>query len=329
MSELNLATLWEALSDAMGPAPAVIQADATRTWQDFDDRAAKVAGALLEQGLSAGDKVALDLYNSIEFLEIVFAVLKVGAVPVPINYRYREAELAYLIDNSGSKVVFFHEALADRVLAAAGLAGYPVKLIAVADGSPEAPGVSRYEELIVSAEPMPRVSRDASAELIVYTGGTTGYPKGAVWQHRDLIGGISTLAWGRAGIPEPQDVQAAVAIAVELAGQGQSPTVLAVPPLMHATSLFESTAALMMGGTVVLCSSRSLDADEILSLIQEHGIKRLSIVGSAFADPILNAAERAAEVGQPYDLSSLQRVTSSGLIWSTKQKLGMARHWRG
>jgi len=339
VTELNLASLWEGLSDAMGTSPAIVQGDVTRTWAQFDDRAARLAAALRSMGVGAGDAIALDLYNSPEFLEITFAALKLGAVPVPINYRYREDELAYLIENSRAVAVFFHAALASRVLAAAARTARAVRLIAVPDGpdspGPDAPGpgapgagTSRYADLIASAEPAVRIARGGDAEFIVYTGGTTGHPKGAVWRHRDLIGVLATLSWGRAGLDTPRDVESAVAVAAGLARSGQRTTALAVPPLMHSTALFESAAALLLGGTVVLCRSRTVDGDEILALVERYRITRLSIVGNAFAAPLLEAADRAAEAGRPYDLSSLQRVTSSGLIWSARHKSGLARHWR-
>jgi 3-oxocholest-4-en-26-oate---CoA ligase len=336
VTELNLASLWEGLSDAMGSSPAIVQGTVSRTWAQFDDRAARLAAALQARGVGVGDKIAVDMYNSPEFLEIVFASLKLGAVPVPINYRYREDELAYLIENSHSVAVFFHEVLADRVLAAAKRSDRPMRLIVVPDdiepGVRPGPGpradMSQYEDLIASAQPAPRTARDADAEFIVYTGGTTGHPKGAVWRHRDLIGTLSTLSWGRVGLDTPQDVASAVAVATDLARRGQRATVLAVPPLMHSTALFESVAALLLGGTVVLCRSRAVDGDEILTLVERYRIRQLSIVGDAFASPLLAAADRAAEAGRPYDLSSLRRVTSSGLVWSVRHKSGLARHWR-
>src|SRR5688500_3325395 len=113
--ERHLATVWEGVADAIGDAPAVVQGDVRRSWRDFEDRAARLAGAFLDAGLQPGAKVAQYLYNAPAYLESYFAALKIRAVPVNVNYRYLDDELLYLLENSESEVLVFHSSLGERV----------------------------------------------------------------------------------------------------------------------------------------------------------------------------------------------------------------------
>lgn len=320
----NLATIWEAIAGEAGDAPAVIQGDRVRTWEHFEARAAGLAGALAEAGAGPGDKVAICCYNSIEYLEAVFAAFKLRAAPVNVNYRYREAEIAYLLEDSGARAVVFHAVLADRVVPASDL-GRPIALVAVAGDGEAVEGAHRYEELIAASAPSPALARGGDDELIVYTGGTTGRPRGVIWSHAALFGMLRAqlAALG----PQPPDTVGDLArLAGGLARGPRAATTLAASPLIHGTGLFTSLGTLGLGGRVVLCTSRSLDADEVCRLIGRHRVTTLSMVGDVFGKPILAALDRAQAEGRPYDLSSLERISSVGVTWSAETKQGLLRH---
>lgn len=326
--DTNIASLLEALSDDCGSAVAVMQGTVSRSWTEFDQRAARLAAAMQTIGVGPGDRVAIALFNCPEYLEIVYATLKLKAVPVNVNYRYRAAELAYLLSDSSARIVFFHQALSVEV--ALGVAGLNRELITVCVAEPVLGSDEpqpEYERLIEAAEPAPRVARSGSDELIIYTGGTTGKPKGVVWEHRELLLVLSSLSWERAGLTRPAGLAEVVAAARTLRARGDTPTVVPLPPLIHSTGLFETLASLLQGGTAVLCASRSFDADEVLGLVQEHRVQQLSIVGDAFGRPLLAAAERAEAAGRRYDLQSLRRITSAGMSWSSANKANLSKYW--
>ena len=333
----NLATIWEGIASQAGDAPAVIHGDRVRTWMDFESRAARLAGALGTAGVGPGDKVAICCYNSIEYLETVFAAFKLRAAPVNVNYRYREAELTYLLEDSGARAVVFHRVLADRMVPVARALGRPVALVAVGDGSEAASGTDDYEELVAHARPAPPSVRSEDDELIVYTGGTTGRPRGVIWSHGALLGmqrgQLATLLGmqrGQAAAAEAAELPDSVADLAQLAGAlargPRPPTTLAASPLIHGTGMFTSLGTLGVGGRVVLCTSRSLDPDEVCRLIEQHRVTTLSLVGDVFGRPILAALDRAAAEGRPYDLSTLERISSVGVTWSAETKQGLLRH---
>jgi acyl-CoA synthetase (AMP-forming)/AMP-acid ligase II len=312
----NYADLWEALADHLGGRDAVVHGDRVRSWAEIEDRASRLAGAFSELGVVAGSTVAIDLWNCSENVEVLFAAFKLRATPFNINYRYRERELTHLLGNARPKVIVFDTALADRVIASVAAVDFPVAAVEVR-AEHSAPGALRFEDLLAGHDPAPRIERDGEDEFIIYTGGTTGYPKGVVWAHR--AGRLMPAPGGRR--PEnPSDYAAAVA------ASGPPSTALVIAPLMHASGLLRTLRALATGGRVLFCSSRSLDADEILSLVQRHRVQTFSVIGDAIARPILEALDRARDQGHPYDLSSVESVGNTGGIWSAEVKRGFLAH---
>ena len=316
----NFATLWESLADSMPDHEAVVSGDRRMTFAAFDDRAARLAAALGELGVGRGDTVALYLYNGPEYLELVYAAFKLRAIPVNVNYRYLDDELAYLLNDSAAKVLVFHGSLGDRVRAVRRRAPSLDACIQVDDGSPLVEGALAYEEVITGHEPAPRVARSGDDRFILYTGGTTGMPKGVVWAHDDLFTTLAYPAYATRGLPIPSEPSEVGPAAVQIRELGGAPITLSGPPLMHGTSLFLSMSTFLQGGTVVLLESRRFDADEMLRLVGAERVNQLVIVGDAFARPLAEALERADREGHPYDLSSLQRIMSSGMMWSAPLK---------
>jgi fatty-acyl-CoA synthase len=316
----NLATLWEALGQSLALEDALVFGERRITWQEFEDRAARLAGALADRGVKQGHKVALYLWNCPEYLEAVFAAFKLGAVPVNVNYRYLGDELAYLLNDAGAAVLVFHASLSDRVAEVRDRVP-AVGLLVSVDDAPQSPGIDalQYHDLVEHAR-LPARQGSGSDQLILYTGGTTGMPKGVVWAHHDLFVTLGYPIYTAAGFDVPTTLAEVADTARRSRDRGGSPVTLSGPPLMHGTSLFLSMSTFLLGGRVVLLEARRLDPHAMLRLIETERVTQLVIVGDAFARPLTEAMEQAEQQGRPYDLSSLQRITSSGMIWSARYK---------
>ena len=161
--EMHWATVWEAVADTVPEAPAVTNGDTTRTWREYDHRAARLAAAFDAAGLGHDSKIALYLYNGNEYLETQYAAFKVRGVPVNVNYRYLDEELRYLLDNSDAEALVFHSSLGDRVARVVDRLPDLKLLIEVDDGPADTvdrvDGALTYEQVIVDHDPMPRIER--------------------------------------------------------------------------------------------------------------------------------------------------------------------------
>ena len=318
---MSLADVWETVAATVPDAAALVHGDLVRTWAEFEDRAARLAAHLDGAGIGHDAKLACYLYNGPEYLESTFAAFKVRAVPINVNYRYLEAELEYLLDNADAQVAGVRR----RVRRSAGphtcgvAQGDAVDLRG-RNGRPARAGVGRgYEEIIAAATPMPVIERSGDDLWFLYTGGTTGMPKGVMWPHRNLLAtAAATFSVVKRPVPStPEQVAAAVQ---EFHDQGRSVRLLPAAPLMHGTSAITAVAVLSAGGTVVTLTQRSFDADELCDTVQRRAITQLTIVGDTFAKPIVAALRRAFDSGRPYDMSSLKVVVSSGVMWSAAAK---------
>ncbi len=316
----NYASLWEAIADVVPDQTALVQGDRRHSWSAFDDRAARLAAAFDELGVGHDSKVAFYLYNSNEYVEATFATFKARAVPVNVNYRYLEDELTYLLENSDAEVLLFHGSLADRVKNVRDQAPELKAVIQVDDGSPHLDGALKYEELIEHHEPAPRIERSGDDLYFLYTGGTTGMPKAVMWRHEDLFDSTMPTAYLLRGKTAPEDAAGVAAIAEELVDAGDTAVHLPASPLMHGTGFITTCQTLTGGGTIVTLENRNFDAHELWSVVQREGVKQMAIVGDAFAKPMLVALEEAEERGEPYDVSSVQLIISSGVMWTAEIK---------
>jgi fatty-acyl-CoA synthase len=316
----NFGTVFESVADEIPDHPALVQGERRRTWREFDERAARLAAALRDQGVGPGSKVAFYLYNSNEYLETLFACFKLRAVPANVNYRYTADELAYLLDNSDAEALVFHGSLGGRVDAVRDPDLRLRAAVQVDDGSPLVDGALRYEELIEAHAPMERIERSGDDLVFLYTGGTTGMPKAVVWRHEDLFGALAPLAYAVFGLEMPERSADAGAIARKVHESGLVPVHLPASPLMHGTGQFSTLQALFLGGTIVTLAGRHFDPHELWQTVQRERVTQIAIVGDAFAKPMLRALEEAEGRGEPYDLSSLVLVISSGVMWSESVK---------
>src|SRR5438105_3333237 len=185
----NFADVWEVVADMQPDKPATVHGGRRSTWGEFDRRADGVARALLDAGLQRQDKVAQYLYNCPEYLESVFASLKAGLVPVNTNYRYGDDELVYLWDNADAMAVVFHGTFTDRIEAIRSRVPNVRLWLWVDDGSDSRPAWAQpYEAAAASASDrvLAPWGRSGDDILMLYTGGTTGMPKGVTWRQDDL-----------------------------------------------------------------------------------------------------------------------------------------------
>src|SRR5580692_9725866 len=336
----NFATVLETVADVRADRTAVTHGDRSLTWRQLDDRSSRLAGFLAARGIRADARVAIALYNGVEYLESVFAILKVGAIPVNVNYRYQPDEMRHLFDDAQVSAVIFDASLAERVAAAqvraptvhtlvqVGDAGAPTVYTLVQVGDAAAPPgipVSGYEQVIGGAAPLPRAARDVGRWLM-YTGGTTGKPKGVLVSHAWLYPVVSANGFVLIGEPVPGSLDALRATTERLSARGDAIVCLPAPPLMHATGMYTSLGALLASGRVVYLTQRSYDADELARTVPAQRVDTVSIVGDVFALPLADALDQAAQAGHPYDVSSLRRILSVGVTWSADVKRRLLAH---
>ena len=326
MPDWNLADVYESIADVVPDRPALIAGGSSRSWREFDLRASRLAAGLVDLGLEPDAKVALYLYNCPEYLESSFATFKMRGVHVNVNYRYLEDELAYLLDNSDAEIILFHGVLGEHVAAVRDSCPKLRAIVQVDDGSPLTAGALRYEDIIEQHEPMERIPRSGDDRWFLYTGGTTGMPKGVMWRHEDLFGTLAEAVYPILGGEIPAESSGAGAAALEFVAAGRSPVHLPASPLMHGTGGMTSMQTLFAGGTIVTLESRHFDPDELWRVVAEQQVTQMAIVGDAFCKPMVRALDEAAERGEPYDLSSLVLVISSGVMWSAPVKQALMAH---
>jgi fatty-acyl-CoA synthase len=319
----NWATLWESLAAAQPNHVAVVIGEQAITWQELDDTAARLATVLADHGVGHDTKFAQLMYNCPQYLESVYAAFKLRATPVNVNHRYLADEITYILDNSDAEVLVFHGSLGDRVTEVMRAARTVRLWLQVDDGAPLTHGAQWYHESVGQASPAAPIDRSGDDLLLLYTGGTTGLPKGVMWRHVDLFGALANAGYSLAGLPIPTSAHEVGATAAALNAAGKSPINLCAPPLMHGTALFLAMSAFVMGGSVVLLGERRFDPHELLRLSDDRRVTQWSLVGDAFARPICDALASATRT---YDLTSLQRVVSTGATLSAEHKRTIQRH---
>jgi acyl-CoA synthetase (AMP-forming)/AMP-acid ligase II len=324
----NLATAFESVCDALPDRIALIQGDRRVSWRSLDERAARSAAAFTAAGLKPNAKVASYLYNCNEYTEALYGTFKMRGVPVNVNYRYLEDELVYLLDNSDAEALLFHGSLGDQVAKIRDRTPGVKLWIQVDDGSPRQVWAEEYEDLLARHEPMERIERSGDDLYFLYTGGTTGMPKGVMWRNEDLFGVLGDGAYPLVGLVRPDTMAEVGTLAKSLVDAGASRVHLPASPLMHGTGAFTSFQAFFLGASVVTLVGRHFDPDELWETVQRERVTQMAIVGDAFAKPMLRALEAAEAKGTPYDVSSLELIISSGVMWSSEVKHGLMQRGR-
>jgi acyl-CoA synthetase (AMP-forming)/AMP-acid ligase II len=321
MTDWNYADVWETVADVQPDAIAITQGDRNLSWDAFDRGADGIAQFLLDLGVAQQDKVAVYLYNSPEYIQASFAAMKVGLVPVNTNYRYGDDELSYLWENADAVAVVFHGDFTDRIERiferVPGVKGW----LWVDDGSGPCPEwATPYEDAVKCAigragAPWGRSGDDL---YMLYTGGTTGMPKGVMWRQDDLFARLID------GGVRHYDVNGGLeGVRATLEASRVEVTLMPACPLMHGTGGFTANTILSEGGRVCLLESRKYDPVEMLDTIQREKVNGLVIVGDPFSIPLLAVLD---ENPGKWDLSSLLMVISSGAMWSEPVKERLLAH---
>ncbi|MBS0334870.1 MAG: AMP-binding protein [Proteobacteria bacterium] len=323
MTNWTFADVWEAVAIAQPDHPAFIQGDRVITWGEFDARADALAAYFVAQGLCRQSKVAAFLFNGPEYVETYFAAFKGGFAPVNTNYRYGPEELFYLFDNADAEAVVFHASFTETLEAIRGRLPGVKTWVAVAEPGHPAPTWADDYETVVAEPPIDRPARapwgrSGDDLLLLYTGGTTGMPKGVMWRQDDLFNVIGAGGNALLGIPPADSVEHLVARIQT--PEHLRPISLIACPLMHGTGQFSNLIAFNAGGTAAYLPSRKFDAVELWDEVDRIGATAVVLVGLAFSTPMLEALE--ANPGR-WDLSTVKSMSSSGSMWSQENKRGL------
>jgi 3-oxocholest-4-en-26-oate---CoA ligase len=329
---LHFADLFEAMADEFADNTALVHGlpgvSERLTWAQYDAASARFADFLDAQQVGADCKVGLFLHNCPQYLIAQFGAFKQRAVPVNINYRYVANEIAYIIDNADIDVVVFSGALADRVEAARPLCKRVKAWVQVDDRghAPLLPFALKWDDLLHAYHPADRIVRSEDDRYMLYTGGTTGMPKGVVFRMGDFVARTFTGYFYR-GWTVPTGPADVVAQARAHADNGDRRVSVVGCPLMHGTGMWLGAFyAHLMGGTTVTLSSRAFDADQLWAMVSAERADAVTIVGDSFAVPMLAALDRAVAMGKPYELSSMRIIQSSGVMLSAETQRGLLTH---
>ena len=321
-AQWNFADVWETVAQHVPRGVAQANGLSRVTWAAFDALANGVAAAMLHAGAKRQDKVALYLHNGAEYLQSAFGCMKAGLVPVNTNYRYQEGELAYLWDNCDAMAVVFHGTFTSRVEAVREQCRKVSLWIHVDDGSGPCPAWAVPYADAAAAHPS-RVEapwgRSGDDLVLIYTGGTTGLPRGVMWRQHDLF-----VASNTAGDPVVADLGHVRDRLARCATEGTAyPIGLPAAPLMHGTAFVFASTVLTRGGTVVTLTRNPFDVAELLNTIQDQRVTDLCIVGDAFCRPMVDTLDAAS--GR-WDIGSLRAVSSSGMMWGHANKQRLLAH---
>ena len=317
----NFGDMLDAVGAALGPDDlALAHGDRRIYWPDFTARTNRLARALIALGAERGDKAGFYLRNQPEYMEAMAACFKAGLSPVNVNYRYLDDELVYIIDNSDSTVVFFDEefqAEVERVRSRLPR----VKVWVQIGGGETVPGAETYETLATEGDASPiRGDRSGDDIFLLYTGGTTGLPKGVMWTH-NIWREASMEGVRKLGGPVPETMEEHVQNALTV---GRFSRQLPACPLMHGTGWFTAMGAMLNGGAVVTLTEKArFNPVNLWDTVEANGVTSMAIVGDAFAKPMLKALD---ENPGRWNVSSVLNIVSSGVMWSADVKQGLLKH---
>jgi acyl-CoA synthetase (AMP-forming)/AMP-acid ligase II len=307
----NLADLFESVVDVVPERTALVCGAERRTYSQLERRANQCAHALVARGVRAGDVVGLYLQNGPEYVEAMIGCFKVRAIPVNVNYRYVEDELRYLLDDADAVAVLHHRSFATRLAAVRGALPKVRFALSVDDGSGvdlSGAGSEDYESALAGASrERDFAARSADDLFILYTGGTTGMPKGVMWRQEDLF--FSGLMGANpAGAPPERPEEVATRAAA-----GAANAAMSAAPLIHGAAQLQTWISLLQGWKA--CLAPRFDPHAIWQTVQDEKALTLSVVGDAMARPLAEALEERS-----YDLSGFFVMSSAGAVWTQPVK---------
>lgn len=296
-------------------APALLHGDRCVTWGELSARSAALAAAFLAAGARPGDKIAHYLRNGPEYLETSVAAFKAGLTHVNVNYRYTAGELFHIFDNSDAAVIVYAREFAANVAELAPRLTKVKLFVEVGAGAPVNAFAHVYGDL-AAGPPLDEAAIDEDPMVFIYTGGTTGLPKGVMWRQAELWQALTAALPG--GLPDTLE-----AYGESLKSGGQPAPAMICPPLMHGAGYLIALSTLLRGGAVVTVPGAGFEAEQALADIARHRPGLVVIVGDAFGRPLMRAL--AAAPGA-HDLSSVAMMISSGAVWSPEVKAGIGAH---
>ena len=314
--EFNAADIFEGVVDRVPDREAIVHGSTRLTYKELDARSNKAANALKKLGIKKGSHVGIYAFNCVEWLEIMLGAYKLCAIPININYRYVEEELKYLIENADMEAIFYHKQFSRKLENIKGQLPLLKSFICINDHSDNENVIEEsfdFESLIINEdESRLKVQRSGDDQYILYTGGTTGMPKGVVWRMEDVLmtlgGGIDAVTGEKYKTPE------------EFADKCyQDQTIaLALAPFMHGGAQWQSFNAFFSGWKLIINDQISFDADYIWEVVAKEKVMNLTIMGDAMGRPLCDALPKAIEKG--LDLSSLFVLSSTASVFSATIK---------
>ena len=314
--EFNAADIFEGVVDRVPDREAIVHGSTRLTYKELDARSNKAANALKKLGIKKGSHIGIYAFNCVEWLEIMLGAYKLCAIPININYRYVEEELKYLIDNADMEAIFYHKQFSNKLENIKSHLPLLKDFICIEDDSGEDDVIDRsfnFEDLIANEdESRLDVDRSGDDKYILYTGGTTGMPKGVVWRMEDVLmtlgGGIDAVTGEKYPTPEAF---------ADKCLQDQT-IALALAPFMHGGAQWQSFNSFFSGWKLIINDQVSFDADYVWEIVAKEKVMNLTIMGDAMGRPLCDALPRAIEKG--LDLSSLFVLSSTASVFSASIK---------
>jgi acyl-CoA synthetase (AMP-forming)/AMP-acid ligase II len=314
VTDWNFADVWDVVARSTPERWAVVQGEARLTWGDFERRSAGVARGLVSTVAGRHAKIALYLHNRPEYLETMYATFKSSLVPVNTNYRFGLDELQHLWSDSDAEIVVFDQVFTETAHLMRDRVPHVHTWVCVGDGAPE--WAVAYEQWATQSPATEAPDRSGDDVFLLYTGGTTGLPKGVMWRQDDMFCNLNATALYRYPEDLPLD-QVAEHLPTD------PPVHLPAAPLMHGAGSITSMSALSQGGTVVLLPSRTFSAAEMLDAIENERVRTVTITGDAIGRPLAEALD--AEPGR-WDLSTVTYIVSSAVAFSAEVKQRIGAH---
>ena len=314
--EFNAADIFEGVVDRVPDREAIVHGSTRLTYKELDARSNKAANALKKLGIKKGSHIGIYAFNCVEWLEIMLGAYKLCAIPININYRYVEEELKYLIDNADMEAIFYHKQFSNKLENIKSHLPLLKNFICIEDNSGEDDVIDKsfYFEDLIANEDESRLDVDRSGDdkYILYTGGTTGMPKGVVWRMEDVLmtlgGGIDAVTGEKYPTPEAF---------ADKCLQDQT-IALALAPFMHGGAQWQSFNSFFSGWKLIINDQVSFDADYVWEVVAKEKVMNLTIMGDAMGRPLCDALPRAIEKG--LDLSSLFVLSSTASVFSASIK---------
>ena len=320
-TKLHFAKIWESNSSLVPNEPALFNNNKTVDWRSFDELSSKLASYLIKMGLGEDSKVGIYMQNCNEYMIAQFAAFKIGAVPINVNYRYKKDELIYLFDNSDAEAIIFQSNFHQQILLIQNDLPKVKAFVETSENDFDKESTfDSLENIMQTFSPLDHQDRSEDEIYMIYTGGTTGMPKGVMYKQGGFV--ISMLKTLKTmGFSVPKEIDGLPDEIMKLKEINALPKSLVACPLMHGTGMWLGAfLPLLTGGSVITVPNSSFDPDEIWKVVEQQKVTSLVIVGDAFAKPLLESLKDSKNRNEMYDISSLLLIISSGVMWSHEVK---------